>query len=122
MVEKKKTSTTAPTLNVLSLIGLILGIVALSWGIVPFFNFIAIPIAIAAIIIGIVAINYKNNNNSIGRKGFSITAIITGSLGLLIAIIWTIGILAISNSELDYYNDYPSADDVFSGSSSTKRN
>ena len=122
MAQKRKTSSTQNSrINAAGFTSLILGIIAAAWGVAPGFNYFALPIAIAAVIFGIVALNSKNSNGNIGRKKFSITGIILGVVGLLFGIIWAIFLPGMTQEIEDEENSYEDRYERSESSSSRSR-
>lgn len=79
----------------LSTAALVLGIVALCIGLIPILGIFALPCGILAVIFGFVGIKRK------ARKGFAVAGLVTGLLGILLAIV---GLVIVSNA-VDHLND-----------------
>lgn len=67
------------------------------------FAYIAVPLAIVGLILGIISIKKGEN-----AKGMAITGIITSALGFVIAAIIIVAVfVAIADSASTYYSGYP---------------
>lgn len=73
---------------------LVLGIVAMCIGLIPILGIFALPCAALAIIFGLVCLKRRV------RKGFAITGLVTGLIGIVLAIA---GIVIVSNA-VDHFD------------------
>lgn len=72
--------------QVLGIISLVSGIIALPASFIPCFGTIAIVVAIAAIVLGIFAISSAKKNNE--SKGLGIAGLVLGCVSFAIILIW----------------------------------
>ena len=82
--------TTPPssTANVFAVIALALGIVAVLSAFVPFFGaIVALPSGLAAVVLGLVG---RSRARELGGGGLALTGVITGAVGILIALLWAV--------------------------------
>lgn len=73
----------------ITITAMVLGIVAICLSFIPFVHYAAFPVGAAAVIVAIIALVKKRH-----RKGFSLTGLITGVLSLIIAVVWSIVVVA----------------------------
>ena len=64
---------------------MVTGIIAAAVSLVPFFGFVAFVLGPLAMVLGIVGIAKRLN-----RRGFSVTALVTGAFGLLVSILYAL--------------------------------
>lgn len=88
--------------NGLAVASMVCGITSLTIGWIPFVGLLGIPAAIVAIVLGIVAL--RRSNAGAPKRGFAITGLTTGGLGLVAAAIgvW-LSVLVVQI--IDEYND-----------------
>ena len=72
--------------NTLAIIALVLGIIAILTAFIPFLGAaIALPSGLAAVVLGLVG---RTKAKSLGGGGLALTGVITGALGIVIALLW----------------------------------
>lgn len=74
-----------PRTHGVTVFAMITGIVAAVISLIPFFGFIAFVLGPLAMVLGIVAIAKR-----IPRRGFSVTALVTGTFGVLVSILYAV--------------------------------
>jgi hypothetical protein len=84
-----------PQSNGLATAAMVLGIVGLVLAFIPLLGLLSWAICPAAIIMGAMSVNKATG------KGFAITGIITGIIGLLICIAWVTAFAAIGSAAMD---------------------
>ncbi|WP_410878998.1 DUF4190 domain-containing protein [Myroides sp. DW712] len=72
--------------QVLGIISLVSGIIALPASFIPCFGMIAIIVAVAAIVLGILAISSAKKNNE--SKGLGVAGLVLGSISFAIILLW----------------------------------
>ena len=78
----------SPTANPFAVIALVLGIVAILSAFVPLVGaIVALPSGVAAVVLGLVA---RRRVNELGGGGVAIAGVITGAVGILIALLWAV--------------------------------
>ena len=82
----------APRSNGVAVAAMVLGIIAVAFGIIPFLFFVAIPVGLAAIVCGAIGLA-RVRELQLG-KGQSITGLVTGGVGIVVSILWLVGIFA----------------------------
>jgi hypothetical protein len=92
--------------NTLAIIALVLGVVAILSAFIPFIGAaLALPSGLAAAVLGLVA---RTRATSLGGGGLALAGVITGTLGVVIALLWFVaGGLFVSSveSELEQFID-----------------
>lgn len=73
----------------MAIAALVLGILAVINGIIPFMFWLAIPLGILALIFGIVGISKANQQGGAGR-GMAIAGLVTGIIGAVLGILWIV--------------------------------
>ncbi|RZU60654.1 hypothetical protein [Zhihengliuella halotolerans] len=73
----------------ITITAMVLGIVAICMSLIPFVHYAAFAVGAAAVIVAIIALVKKRH-----RKGFALTGLITGVLSLIIAVVWSIVVVA----------------------------
>ena len=88
---------------------LVLGIVAIVLGWIPFICFIAFVLAVVGLILGIVDTIKKNKTND-SKRGISIAGLIVSAISIptiIITCIVSLGLfVAIITDDIEYYNNY----------------
>lgn len=77
--------TAPPRTHAMTVFAMVTGIVAATISVVPFFGFIAFLLGPLAMVLGIIGIAKRLN-----RRGFSVTALATGTFGLLVSILYAV--------------------------------
>ena len=97
---------TTPTSNILAVVALVLGVIAILSAFIPILGAaIALPGGVAAVVLGLVA---RTKVESLGGGGFALAGVITGALGIVIALLWFVvgGLFASSvEGELEQFLD-----------------
>ncbi|MDR2223991.1 MAG: DUF4190 domain-containing protein [Flavobacteriaceae bacterium] len=120
---------TQPQTPILGILSLILGIFALIVSFIPCFGSVAVFIAIAPIILGIISIVQANKKG--GQKGLGIAGLSIGIIALLIGLFWGLILAAIGHADQnarytieqqidmprdtinEYYDDYNETDSLY---------
>lgn len=69
----------------MTICAMVIGAVAAAISLVPFMGFVSFALEQVAMVLGIVGIAQRMH-----RRGFSVTALATGTLGLLVSILYTV--------------------------------
>lgn len=79
-----------PRTHAMTIFAMVLGIVAAVISLVPFIGFVSFVLGPVAMVLGIVGIACR-----MSRRGFSVTALVTGTFGLLVSVLYTVLISAL---------------------------
>jgi len=90
--------------NGLAIAALILGILALVGGLIPFLGWVMVPFALTAVGLGIAGMSRAR---TIGEgKGLAIAGLVTGVLALIAILAWTIAIVWLIDRGADAVDDF----------------
>lgn len=78
-----------PRTHAMTIFAMVIGIVAAAISLVPFIGFVSFVLGPVAMVLGIVGIVCRMR-----RRGFSVTALVTGTFGLLVSVLYTVLISA----------------------------
>ncbi|MBV8528887.1 MAG: DUF4190 domain-containing protein [Candidatus Dormibacteraeota bacterium] len=97
-----------PQSNGIAVAAGVVGIISLLGGFVPFVDFLSIPGAIVAIILGIIGLQRANRMGGTSR-GMAITGIVTGSVALVLVTVFIVFVFTYFANHLnDFRNGLPS--------------
>lgn len=105
-----------PQGNGFAVTALVLGIVALVFGVIPFTFFIAIPCGVLAVIFGALALNRVTQGGT--GKGQAVAGLVTGGVGILFALGWLVLLAVAANdvsNDFDEIGNNLEACDVYTG-------